>query len=183
VKVRPRQSIILDLTVDLLFHTVLLVALFFLFAGHNRPGGGFIGGLVAGGALVLRLLSGRTMPGLLAKADPLSMMGAGVALAAGTGIVALFAGGEFLESGSFTVHPPLLGTVKVFSVLAFDIGVFLVVIGMILAELAALGPDEDDDAHTEDVDPEWVDDEDEDDDAAALHDHHGAGHAHEEVHP
>lgn len=153
---RPGRSIILDLTVDVLFHTVVLVALYFLFVGHNAPGGGFIGGLVAGAGLVLRLLTGRPAPGLLARVDPLSLMGAGVALAAGTGIVSWVFGGEFLESGFLQVDVPVLGTVKVFSVLFFDTGVFFVVVGMVLAELAALGPAPDqlphivDDGHHDD---------------------------------
>ena len=49
-----RRSLILDVVVRAEFHALLVVALYLLFAGHNSPGGGFAGGLVAGSALALR---------------------------------------------------------------------------------------------------------------------------------
>ena len=53
-----RRSLVLDSVNRLVFHTALLVALFLLFSGHNRPGGGFVGGLVAGAAFGLRFMAG-----------------------------------------------------------------------------------------------------------------------------
>ena len=50
-------SLILQTTARALFHTILVFSLFLLFAGHNNPGGGFIGGLVAAAAIVLRYLA------------------------------------------------------------------------------------------------------------------------------
>ncbi|MDY5139700.1 MnhB domain-containing protein, partial [Actinotignum timonense] len=44
----------LQIGTRLVFHTILIISLFFLFAGHNMPGGGFAGGLLAGIALTLR---------------------------------------------------------------------------------------------------------------------------------
>ncbi|MEF3088067.1 MnhB domain-containing protein, partial [Bacillus altitudinis] len=52
-RVRPEnRSIMLEVVVRILFHTIIVVSLYLLFAGHNLPGGGFAGGLVAGMALV-----------------------------------------------------------------------------------------------------------------------------------
>lgn len=53
-----RRSVILDATVRLVFDAALVLSLYLLFAGHNQPGGGFVGGLVAGAALALRFLAG-----------------------------------------------------------------------------------------------------------------------------
>ena len=53
-----RRSVILDACVRAEFHTLLLVSLYFLFAGHNQPGGGFAGGLVASCAFALRFVAG-----------------------------------------------------------------------------------------------------------------------------
>ena len=53
-----RRSLILDVIVRLVFHSALLLGLFLLFTGHNRPGGGFVGGLVAGAAVSLRYVAG-----------------------------------------------------------------------------------------------------------------------------
>ena len=49
-----RSSVVLETAVRLVFHTVLVFGVYLLFAGHNQPGGGFVGGLVAGSAFVLR---------------------------------------------------------------------------------------------------------------------------------
>ena len=58
-RVRPEnRSIVLEVIVRILFHTIIIVSLYLLFAGHNLPGGGFAGGLVAGMALVMRYVAG-----------------------------------------------------------------------------------------------------------------------------
>lgn len=122
----------------LVFHTVLALSVYLLFAGHNQPGGGFIGGLVAAAAFVLRFLAGdRHRP--TTRVRPEVVMGVGLALALVTGIAAWFGGGDFLESASLDVEVPLLGRVKAFSVLAFDTGVYLVVVGLVGAVLDGLG--------------------------------------------
>ena len=53
-----RRSVVLEVVTRILFHTILVFSLYLLFSGHNAPGGGFAGGLVAGLALVLRYLAG-----------------------------------------------------------------------------------------------------------------------------
>ena len=135
-----RRSVVLETTVRLVFHTVLVFSLYLLFAGHNQPGGGFVGGLVAGCAFVLRYIAGGR--GALREAvpvDPGIPIGAGLLLAAGTGCVALVLGGDFLESAQRTFDLPVLGELKLVSVLAFDTGVYLVVVGLVLGLLRTLG--------------------------------------------
>lgn len=136
---QPDRSVIFERTVDVMSTTVLAVALYFLLSGHDRPGGGFIGGLVVGAALVLRRLTGRPDPSLLARVDPIVLMGLGVAIAAGTALAGLIGGGALLESHTWTLDLPVFDTVKVASVLIFDIGVFVGVVGLVAAELDALG--------------------------------------------
>lgn len=134
------SSVILETSTRALFHTILLFSLFLLFAGHNDPGGGFVGGLVAGAALVLRAVAlGADDVVVTARVRPETLLGGGLLLAATTGAAALALGADFLESGSVEAEIPLLGTVKVVSVLFFDIGVYLVVVGLVLALLASLG--------------------------------------------
>ena len=71
----PRRSRIFDVGVRAVFHTLLLVSLFFLFRGHNAPGGGFAGGLVAGAAFVLLSVSrGRDAMATLRVAPELSLI-------------------------------------------------------------------------------------------------------------
>ena len=135
-----RRSVILETSVRVVFHTVLVLGLYLLFAGHNQPGGGFVGGLVTGAAFVLRYVAGgRTELRSAVPVDPGLLLGLGVVTAAVTGMVPWLSGGQFLESAYVSLHPPLLGTVKLTSALAFDTGVYLVVVGLVLGVLRTLG--------------------------------------------
>jgi multicomponent Na+:H+ antiporter subunit A len=141
---RPPQSLILDTGLGAVFHTVLVFSVFLLFAGHNAPGGGFIGGLVAGAAFVLHYVAGGA--GQVRRVAPVAshvLMGAGLTLAALVGVGSLFAGGQLLESGVLSLELPVLGKVKTTSALPFDIGVYLIVVGLVLAVLGALGGEAD----------------------------------------
>jgi multicomponent Na+:H+ antiporter subunit A len=71
--------------------------------------------------------------------DPGLPVGLGLVLAAGTGMAAWLFGGQFLESGKLELHLPVLGVVKATSALPFDTGVYLVVVGLVLAVLRTLG--------------------------------------------
>jgi len=146
----PRPpSLILETGVGALFHTALLFSLFLLFAGHNAPGGGFVGGLVAGAAFVLRYVEGGA--GAVDRAAPVSshsLIGAGLTVAVATGVGSWLSGAQFLESAKVELHLPLLGTVKATSALAFDIGVYLVVVGLVIGLLTTLGGEDEDRADT-----------------------------------
>ena len=135
-----RPSVILETVVRLAFHTVLVFGIYLLFAGHNQPGGGFIGGLVSGSAFALRYVAGgRADLKAAVPVNPRVPLALGLLVAAGTGAVALIVGGEYLESGIVTWDLPVLGTVKLVSALFFDIGVYLVVVGLTLGLLRTLG--------------------------------------------
>ena len=138
-----KRSLILEVLVDLVVRTALVFAAFLLFSGHNAPGGGFIAGLVAGIAIVLRYIAGgqnavRAVLGL----PPAGLLGVGLSIALFTGIAGWVWGDTFLESTKWAVEIPVLGTVKATSALPFDIGVFVVVVGVTLAMLSALGRDD-----------------------------------------
>jgi multicomponent Na+:H+ antiporter subunit A len=135
-----RRSLILDGIVQVVFHSALMLGLFLLFTGHNRPGGGFVGGLVVGAGISLRYLSGgidevrRTVP-----LRPWTIQGAGLVLAASTTVLPLFDGRDLMEHFKFDLHMPLFGDVHVNTALFFDVGVALVVIGTVLMFLVAFG--------------------------------------------
>ena len=137
----PRnRSILIEVLVRLLFHPAIVVSVFLLFVGHNAPGGGFAGGLLAGLALVARYLAGgRYELGEAAPVDAGRLLGTGLLLAAGTAAGSLFFGGMPLESAWFEQEVPLLGTISIGTSTLFDIGVYLVVVGLVLDILRALG--------------------------------------------
>lgn len=135
-----RGSILLDTVIDLVARTVLVFALFLLLSGHNAPGGGFVGGLVAGSTLLLRFLaSGAEEVEGRVTLSPETLMSIGLALAALTGAWSWLAGEPFLSNAFLNVELPLLGTVKTTTALPFDVGVFFVVFGACLAIVIALG--------------------------------------------
>jgi multicomponent Na+:H+ antiporter subunit A len=138
------RSIILEVVVRLLFHTAIIVSLYLLFAGHNRSGGGFAGGLVVGLALIARYLAGgRYELGEALPVDAGLVLGLGLLMAVGTGAAALAFGGQVLESVIWHWSVPLFGEVKLVSSLFFDIGVYLVVVGLVLDVLRSLGAEVD----------------------------------------
>jgi len=136
----PRRSVILDVAVRAELHTLLLVSLYLLFAGHNQPGGGFAGGLVASAALCLRYVAAGTSS--LDRSLPVpapALLGTGLLLAIGTGTVPLLLGDQFMESAIWQVDLPVFGHVKFTSVFVFDTGVYLVVLGMAMLLLEQFG--------------------------------------------
>ena len=139
---RSRRMMLLDTSMKVLYPSILVLAVYFLVAGHNRPGGGFVGGLVVGGALALRYVSG----GVQAVRDtfrlpPHLFLGIGLLMSALTAFIPVVLGGSILEHGDATFHLPVFDKVKVTSALPFDIGVDLIVIGLILMAFAAFGED------------------------------------------
>ena len=134
------RSVILESCVRLTFHTVLVFGLYLLFAGHNQPGGGFVGGLVTGTAFVLRYVAGgRAELREAVPFDPVLPLGLGVITATLTGMGSWVFGADFLTSDYGGVTLPVLGVVKASTVLIFDIGVFAVVVGLVLTLLRTLG--------------------------------------------
>lgn len=144
-RMRPEnRSIILEVLVRVLFHTIIVVSIYLLFAGHNLPGGGFAGGLVAGMALVMRYIAGgRYELGAAAPTDAGRLLGAGMAIAVASAIVPLFFGAAPLTSVFIETELPVLGHVEFATSTLFDIGVYLVVVGLVLDVLRSLGAEVD----------------------------------------
>lgn len=140
-RMRPEnRSLILEVIVRILFHTIIVVSIYLLFAGHNLPGGGFAGGLVAGMALVMRYVAGgRYELGAAAPTDAGRLLGAGMSLAVACAVVPLFFGEAPLTSTFWEANIPLLGHVEFVTSTLFDVGVYLVVVGLVLDVLRSLG--------------------------------------------
>ncbi len=134
------RSIIFEVVTRLMFHAIILLSVYLLLAGHNSPGGGFAGGLLAGLALVLRYLAGgRYELEAAVRFSAGALMGWGLAVACFTGVLPLFAGGQAFQSFIVDLDLPVLGEHHLVSSVLFDVGVYLVVIGLILDILRSLG--------------------------------------------
>jgi multicomponent Na+:H+ antiporter subunit A len=135
-----RRLVFVDVIVRVMFFAVLMTSLWLLFAGHNQPGGGFVGGLLAGSAITLRYIAGGiTEVRARSPFKPWMVLGAGLLIAAVVAIVPVLVGDGVLEVASHAFSVPVIGTVKVSSALFFDIGVYLTVVGMVLMAFEAFG--------------------------------------------
>ncbi|MBP2268771.1 multicomponent Na+:H+ antiporter subunit A [Pseudarthrobacter sp. PvP004] len=135
-----RRSIIFEVVTRLIFHSMIIFSIYLLLAGHNLPGGGFAGGLTAGLALTIRYLAGGRFE--LSEAATISagtLLGTGLATAAASGVVPLFLGGQVFQSAIIEFWLPVFGDVKFVTSTIFDIGVYIVVVGLALDVLRSLG--------------------------------------------
>jgi len=120
--------------------TLILFSVYLLVVGHDVPGGGFAGGLIASSALLLLYLAfgtrglTRAMP-----LDPGEVIGVGLAAALIAGLIGLFFEGTFLTYTYASFSSPLIGDIKISSLLLFDLGVYAVVIGLVATALLRLG--------------------------------------------
>jgi multicomponent Na+:H+ antiporter subunit A len=138
------RSMMLEVIVRILFHTIIVASLYLLFAGHNLPGGGFAGGLVAGMALVMRYIAGGGYElGAAAPTDAGRLLGAGMVLAVVCTVAPVFFGAAPLTSAVFEADIPVLGHLEFVTSTIFDVGVYLVVIGLVLDVLRSLGAEVD----------------------------------------
>ncbi len=137
----PRlRSLVMEVATRMIFPLIMVLSAYFFFAGHNAPGGGFAGGLMAGLALVLRYLAGgRYELGETLPLDAGKVLGVGLTLSAGMAVASLFFGAPALTSALIQLDLPVLGTVKFVTALIFDLGVYLIVVGLVLDVLRSLG--------------------------------------------
>ncbi|MBK9127587.1 MAG: Na+/H+ antiporter subunit B [Phycisphaerales bacterium] len=130
-------SVILRAACQFLAPLLALLSVFMLLRGHNEPGGGFIGGLLMATSIALYILaSGAAEARRRLRVHPRSLVGAGLALAALSGVPALLAGQAPMTGWWLPVEIPGLG--KLSTVLLFDTGVYLVVWGAMLLGLMTL---------------------------------------------
>jgi multicomponent Na+:H+ antiporter subunit B len=130
-------SLILSTAVRYLFPLMLLFSLFILLRGHNEPGGGFVGGLIVAAAFSFYVIAyGVPAARPTQGQDSRVLIGVGLMVAVGSGLWSVFHGRPFM-TGMWTETPvPVLG--KLGTPFLFDVGVYLVVIGVMLTIIFSL---------------------------------------------
>ncbi|MDP2237731.1 MAG: Na+/H+ antiporter subunit B [Bacteroidales bacterium] len=127
------KSYIVQLAATRLLPVTLILSLLVFYRGHNEPGGGFIGGLMAAAGFIFYAMAYDT-----AKAEkklrvsPLMLIVAGLSFAFISTLPSLFAGNPFFTGEWISLNIPLLGKLKLGSPLLFDLGVYLAVWGVII---------------------------------------------------
>lgn len=117
----------------LLVPVMVIASAYALLRGHNAPGGGFIAALIGAAAIVLAYLSAPTDEVPRVERPYLAIAGSGIVVATGTGLLGLLEG-SFLRP----LHLDIFG-LHLTTALVFDLGVYLAVLGVILAAVNRLG--------------------------------------------
>jgi len=117
---------------------MLVFSVFVLLRGHNEPGGGFIGGLIAASALAIYGIAyGVSAVRRAIRFHPMSIAGFGLLVSTLSGVLSLFAGVPFMTG--LWIYPSLFGVeVPLATVISFDVGVYFVVVGSIASIALAL---------------------------------------------
>lgn len=140
--IKQRVSIVLSTVSNFVLPLLIVFSIFLLFRGHNVPGGGFVGGLVAAASFTLHAIAnGVSSARSKLAVDPRVIAGLGLATMVASGLIALFQGRPFMTglwSESTVIVIGKLGTP-----LLFDLGVYLLVSGITLMIIFSLGEEED----------------------------------------
>ena len=135
------RSLILRTSAWLMIPVLLLFSIFLLLRGHNEPGGGFVGGLVAASAVLLQMIA--SGPGEVRRLIPFDvrlLLPAGLLIALLSGLPALLSGQPFLTGVWVTL--PVLGGLKLGTPVIFDVGVYLVVLGITVQIILSMAEEE-----------------------------------------
>ncbi|MFV0293633.1 MAG: monovalent cation/H+ antiporter subunit A [Paracoccus sp. (in: a-proteobacteria)] len=134
-----RHPLMLVVATRLILPISLTAGLFIFLRGHNQPGGGFIAGLIVAISLLMQYMaSGFAWAQERQRVPFHAMIGAGVVVAAATGMGAWLFGMPFLTSNYAYVELPFLEKFELATAMAFDLGVFLCVVGAVMLALNSL---------------------------------------------
>ncbi|SFB92088.1 monovalent cation/H+ antiporter subunit A [Pseudoalteromonas denitrificans] len=137
---RERHPILLASVSQSLLPLALLVSVYIFLRGHNLPGGGFIAGLVTATAFILQYMAhGSQWVSSRFDANYRKIIASGILIALATGVGSWFFNRPFLTSWFEYFKVPLVGKVELASAIAFDLGVYITVVGSTLMILASLG--------------------------------------------
>jgi multicomponent Na+:H+ antiporter subunit B len=137
------NDLILKTTTNIIVFIILAFSFKLFLAGHNNPGGGFIGGLMTSGAFILMYLTYGI--GQIRKVLRVSfpfLIALGLAVAVATGIGAFFFNAPFLSHTDGYFYLPILGKTHLATAVLFDIGVYLTVIGVTMTIILSIAEDE-----------------------------------------
>lgn len=136
-------SLILQIATRKLLPLLLIYSVIILLRGHNAPGGGFIGGLLAAASYILYAIAyGVEQARKKLRIDPRTFIGIGLLSALLSGVPSFLNDQPFTTVEYATIKIPILGKVGLSTPLIFDIGVFLVVIGVLLTIVFTLMEEE-----------------------------------------
>ncbi|PWA12751.1 Na(+)/H(+) antiporter subunit B [Pueribacillus theae] len=137
------NDVILKTGTKVVSFMIFLFSIHIFFAGHYTPGGGFVGGLLASSAIVLLLLAFdiKTVKKIL-PVNYITITAAGIIISILTASAAVFFNKSFFTHFFDYFHLPLLGKTSLHTATLFDLGVYLVVVGVTMTIIQTIGEDE-----------------------------------------
>lgn len=136
------NDLILRTTASLIAFILLGFAVYLLLAGHNSPGGGFVGGLMTSGAILLMNMAyGFNVVRKVLPINFVNLIPIGLAVAVGTSV------GSFLFQQPFLSHTygyfrfPIFGEIELATAMIFDLGVYLTVVGVMMTIILSIAND------------------------------------------
>jgi len=136
---RDRHPLMMVVATRVMMPIAIMVGVYIFLRGHNQPGGGFVAGLVVSIALLMQYMaSGFAWAQARQQIEYHTMIGLGVLIAGLTGAGAWLAGRPFLTSAYGYVHLPPIEEFELATAMAFDLGVFLAVLGAVMLMLYSL---------------------------------------------
>ncbi|MDQ0178580.1 Na(+)/H(+) antiporter subunit B [Bacillus chungangensis] len=137
------NDIILQTTTKIITFIIILFSFHLFFTGHYNPGGGFVGGLMTSGAIVLLLLAYDIKT--VSKSLPFDfkiMIGIGLLFAVSTGAGSMIFNVPFLTHVFGDIYIPILGETALHTATLFDLGVYFVVVGATMTIIQTIGESE-----------------------------------------
>lgn len=137
------NNLILQTTASLITFILLGFAIYLLLAGHNSPGGGFVGGLTTSAAILLMYMAyGEKTVKKILPINYLFFIPLGILIATLTGLGSLLFGVPFLTQTFGEVSIPLIGEVELATAMLFDLGVYFTVFGTTMAIILTIAQDQ-----------------------------------------
>ncbi len=137
------NDVMLQTATKVVIFIILLFAVHIFFAGHYTPGGGFVGGLLTASAIVLLMLAFDldTVKKIL-PVNYVIMTAIGLLIAVGTASASIIFDVPFFTHAFDYFDLPLFGKTSLHSAALFDLGVYLVVVGVTMTIIQTIGEDE-----------------------------------------
>lgn len=136
------NNLILRSTTSLIVFVLLGFAIYLLFAGHNSPGGGFVGGLVTSAAILLMYMSfGEQNVKRILPINYIYLVPLGLLIATLTGLGALVFNVPFLTHAMYSLYVPFFGFLDIGTAMFFDIGVYVTVLGTTMSIILTIAED------------------------------------------
>jgi multicomponent Na+:H+ antiporter subunit B len=137
------NDLVLRTTTSLIAFILLGFAIYLLLAGHNSPGGGFVGGLLTSGAILLMYMAyGMEVGKKIIPINFTLLIPIGLSFAVGTGLGSFIFNVPFLSQTFGYFHLPIFGEIELATAMIFDIGVYFTVVGVMMTIILTIANDQ-----------------------------------------